>query len=80
MRIILSTEALGKLRLSKLNVKYTFVHNKEGKCDVYGVPPRESSDRGRRFWILLTAAYGLINSNAKWQVLSESLPTYIDFS
>lgn len=40
--------------------------------DVYVCPPRESADRSSS-WLLLTAAYGLVNANAKWQTQSDAL-------
>lgn len=30
-------------------------------------------------WLLLTAAYGLMNYNCKWQVLSDKILLYIEF-
>lgn len=40
--------------------------------DVYVVPPKESADR-QHLWLLLAAAYGLVNANAKWQEHSDNL-------
>lgn len=47
--------------------------------DVYVFPTRELPDRGRCVWILITAAYGLIRSNSKLQVLKDTLLTDIGF-
>lgn len=65
MRIIFSTAALCKWRLTKLDVKSTFLQTGDVGCDVYVMPLRESPDRGRYFWLLITAVYGLVNANAK---------------
>eukprot|EP00178_Gracilaria_changii_P027963 TRINITY_DN936_c0_g2_i2.p1 TRINITY_DN936_c0_g2~~TRINITY_DN936_c0_g2_i2.p1 ORF type:complete len:399 (+),score=36.11 TRINITY_DN936_c0_g2_i2:473-1669(+) len=43
------------------------------------VPPRECTSRYRFYWLLLTAAYGLVNASAKWQQLSDSLLRSLGF-
>lgn len=40
--------------------------------DVYVVAPRESGDKNH-YWLLMTAAYVLINAGAKWQQQSDTL-------
>lgn len=37
------------------------------------IAPRESDDRVKALLLLLTPAYGLINNNAKWKVLSHQM-------
>lgn len=37
------------------------------------IPPRECANRTRH-WLLLVAAYGLVNASAKWQDQSDKLP------
>lgn len=68
MRLLLSTAALRKWLLIKMDVKPAFLQTRPAQRDVYVVPPRESKDRGKRLWLLLAAAYGLESSNAKLQV------------
>ena len=36
------------------------------------IPPKECQER-RFLWVLLAAVYGLVNSNAKWQVQSDDV-------
>lgn len=68
VRALLSTAALRKWRRTKLDVKTAFLQTARASRDVYVVPPRESRDRGKFLWLLLTAAYGLVNENTKFQV------------
>lgn len=42
------------------------------ECDVYVRPPRESRDK-MFYWLLLVDAYGLVNSNEKWQHNSDEV-------
>lgn len=58
MRIILSTAALRRWRLTKLKGKELFRHTDQNERDVYVRTPRESVDKGRCVWLLLTAAMG----------------------
>lgn len=41
--------------------------------NVYVVPPPESSECCKSYWLLLTAAYLLVNATAKWQAYSDNL-------
>ena len=50
--------------VSKADVKSAFLQTGKAQRDVYVVLPRESHDRAH-YWLLLTAAYGLVNANAK---------------
>lgn len=68
-KIILSTAALERLRLLKLDVKTAFLQTGKDDRDVYILPPRESSKRYRCVWLLCTAAYGLVNPNVQKQLL-----------
>lgn len=70
-RIIASFASLRKWRLTKLDVKTAFLQTGAANRDVYVVPPQESNDRYKVLWLLLTASYGLVNANAKWQVVSD---------
>ena len=62
--------------LTKVDVKSAFLQSGRANRDVYVIPPREC--RNRSFlWLLLVAAYGLANANAKWQVHSDD--TFLSF-
>lgn len=41
--------------------------------DVLVIPTCKINDRGKVLWLLLAAAYGLVNDNDKWKVLSDFL-------
>lgn len=43
------------------------------------MPLRDSCDQGLCVWLLLKAAYALVHSNAQWQVISDSILTYLGF-
>lgn len=78
-RIIASLASIRKWRLSKIDVKTAFLQTGQAERDVYVVPPTESSDRNKCLWLLLTASYGLVNANAKWQVVSDQTLHKIGF-
>lgn len=73
VRILLSAASLFGWPLSKLDVKMDFFQTRKEARDVYLISPRQSEDREKSLWLLPMAAYGLINSNAKWQVLSDQM-------
>lgn len=64
IRILLSIAVLLYWYLVKIDVKSTFLQTGIAERDVYVVPPRECKKRSF-YWLLLTAAYGLVNANAK---------------
>ena len=66
IRIPLSIGSILKLCLAKIDVKSAFLQKGTAMRDVYVVPPRECSSRSV-YWLLLTAEYLLVNSNAKFQ-------------
>lgn len=72
IRIILSIAIIKKWRVLKIDVKSAFLQSRPAERDVYVNPPRESKRRNE-VWLLLTAAYGLINANAKWQKISDTV-------
>lgn len=72
VRILLSIAALRKWRLSTIDVKSAFLQTGRAERDVFVVPPRECADR-KFYWLLLTATYGLVNANSKWQKQSDEL-------
>lgn len=43
------------------------------------LPPRKCRSRYRFYWLLLTVAYGLVNANDKWQVLSDNIQRSLGF-
>lgn len=47
--------------------------------DLFVVPPRECRRR-EFYWLLLTAAYGLVNANAKWQQHSDEFLHTLGFA
>lgn len=54
--------------LSKADYKAAFLHNGRADRDVYVLPRRESNNK-QHFWLLLSAAYGLVNTNEKFQAI-----------
>lgn len=79
MRIILSTATLRRWCLSKLDVNTGFLQTGQAERDVYVRTRLESAKKGRCVWLLLTTAYGLINANAKWKMLSDLILTDMGF-
>lgn len=79
MRILLSAVSLLQWSLYKLDVKSAFLHTGDAQRDVYVIPPRESSDLRKVLWIFLTASYGLVHANSKWQHLRDDFLLSIGF-
>lgn len=50
-----------------------FLQKCDSKRDVYLIPSREYTIRGKSIRILFATSYGLINDNAKWQFQSDEL-------
>lgn len=73
LRILESIASLFAWTLYKADVKAAFLQTGTAQRDVYVRPPRESKMKGSHLWALLTAAYGLVNANAKWQNQSDQL-------
>lgn len=73
MRILISTACMHGWRLQKIDVKSAFLQTGSAARDVYVIPPRDSADRGKVLWLLLTTAYCLVNANYTWLVLSAQL-------
>ena len=63
IRILLSISSMKKWPLAKIDFTSAFFQTGSAKRDVYAVPPREFR-RKPFYWLLLTSAYGLVNSNA----------------
>ena len=74
LRIVLMTAALHKWKLVKADVKNAFLQTGMAARDVYVIPPKESTNR-KSLWLLLAAAYGLVNANSKWQIQSDKVLT-----
>ena len=79
IRALLSNATIHKWPLAKIDFKSAFLQTGDAKRDVYVVPPRECESRSRHYWLLLTAAYGLVNANAKWQEHSDQFLHSIGF-
>lgn len=76
IRVILMIAAMKKWKVSNADVTSAFLQTGKAARKVYVVPPRESGHKDK-LWLLLTAAYGLVNSNAKWQIMSDQV--LVDF-
>lgn len=72
MRIVLTIAALRRWPLAKADVKAAFLRTGRADRDVSVRPPLESEQK-QRYWLLLSADYGLGNSNAKFQVQADDL-------
>ena len=72
VRIILAIASIKGWILTKADVKAAFLQTGQALRDVYVIPPRECPDKDI-YWLLLAAAYGLVNANAKWQNQSDEL-------
>lgn len=66
IRTLLSIANIFKRTQARIEVKSTFLRTGEAERDIYVEPPRECKNRSL-YWLLLTAAYGLVNAGAKWQ-------------
>lgn len=54
----------------RIDAKTAFLRTGKATRKVYVIPLNESKLRETNLWLLLTAAYGLVNQNSKWQVKS----------
>lgn len=68
LRIVESVASLFGWNVYKSDVKSAFLQTGNAERQIYVKPPRECKMRSTHLWLLLTAAYGLVN--AKWQVQS----------
>ena len=78
IRIVVSVSTYKKWRLIRIDVKTAFQQTGPAMRSVFVIPPKESRQRDV-VWLLLAAAYGLVNSNAKWQVKSDGAITSLGF-
>lgn len=79
MRIMLSVAVINGWKLCKIDFKSEFLQSGCAECKVYVIPPRECKNSSF-YWLLLTAAYGLVNANAKWQEEIDSAFTSLGFT
>lgn len=80
LRVLFTIAAQMKWRISKVDVASAFLQTGPAERNIYLIPPSESSDRGRALWLLLFAAYGLVNANAKFQVQSDQMLISMGFN
>lgn len=71
IRIIESIVTLNGWTIALGDLKTAFLKTGEAKRSVFVKPPPESKIRCTHLWELLVAAYGLVNSGAKWQYQSD---------
>ena len=73
LRILESIASLFSWKIHRADVKAAFLQTGEAQRNVYVRPPKESQMKSTHLWLLLTAAYGLVNANAKWQNQSDNV-------
>lgn len=73
IRLVVSIATLYGWILGRADAKAAFLQTRKAQRSVYVKSPRESSMRGTHLWLLLTASYGLVNANAKWQYQSDQV-------
>lgn len=73
LRVLESIVSLHRWKLYKADVTAAFLQTGAADRGVYVRPPTESRMRSSHMLLLLTAAYGLVNANAKWQSHSDSI-------
>ncbi len=78
IRILLSLCNILKWSIAKVDAKSAFLQTGAATLELYVIPPRECSDRSK-YWLLLTAAYGLVNANVNWQESSDNFLRCIKF-
>ena len=71
IRVITVTATVRTWRIVKIDVEMAFHQSGKAERNVYVIPPKDSRLRNE-YWLLLVAGYGLINSNAKWQFVSDN--------
>lgn len=65
-RLIASFATINKVHLTKIDVEAVVLWADDAESDVYVVHLHESQDLMKYFSLFATAAYGLVDSNAKW--------------
>lgn len=69
-----------KYRLFRFDVETSFLQICEAGRDIFVIPPNECQDRIKCIWVLMTAGNGLVDSNAKWKIMSDPMPVIVGFS
>lgn len=72
IRLTLAITAIRRWTVTKANVKSVFLQTGHADHNVYVCSPRESFDK-RHYLLLLPAANGFVNANAKFQAQSDVL-------
>lgn len=73
LRMVKYIASLYGWTIYKSDVKAAFLATGKEDRDLYVGPPVESSMKVTHMWLLLTAVYGLVNSNAKWKNQSDEI-------
>lgn len=73
IRVVKSMASLKGWKLKRGDAKGAFLKTGDAERDVWMIPPRESDMRKTHRWLLIVAAYGLVNSGAKWQHQSDEV-------
>lgn len=71
IRIVCSIATIFSWPLSKVDFDSAFLQSGASNRDVYVRPTRECNTRRNYYWLLLSASYGLVNVNSKWQTASD---------
>lgn len=66
IRVVSSTATIRRRRCVCTDAEAAFMQTGKSSRDVYVIPPIESGFRNI-LWLLVFAAYGVVNSNSKWQ-------------
>lgn len=80
MRVLISPAALFGWAQHKLDVNSALLQTVLPQREIYVITPRESRDRRKILWLLLTATDGVLNANSKWQHQGYDLLTNISFT
>lgn len=72
IRTFASTLKMRKWSIARIDAKGVFLQTGTAHCDLYVIPAYDCIYRNF-LWVLETAAYGLINLNAKWQHRSDAV-------
>lgn len=70
IRLVITMSTFKKWHIIRTDVKTAFLQTGPANRSVYVIALKESRQKNV-LWLLLTAAFGLVNSNAKWKVQSD---------
>ena len=71
LRLVCSIGTMLSWPISKVDFDSAFLQSGASTRGVYVRPPKESESRVKFYWLLLTASYGFVNANSKWQTASD---------